>query len=263
MQQIYSNRYSMALLVQEKLNKLLSYGVPHGLYFSGWLTANGWSNQLVQCYCENGWLERLCRGVFVRKGDVPQAYAALHSYRRQLGMGLHVAGHSALELHGYMHFVPMGKPRLMVALHGSYEAQWLKMDVYDRYFVSVRMDAFSTDTDIYRYQELELPASSAEQAFAECLQLAPKYYSYMDLYLLMEQLTVLRPKVVEQVLAQSKNQRVKRLYLYMAEKAGHVWVEDVDVKKVGLTQSPLRIKAGGTFVNKYKMTIPTELAEYE
>lgn len=176
----------MALVEQDKLNKLLSAGVAHGLYFSEWLSANGWSNQLVQCYCQSGWLERLCRGVFVRKGDHPQAYAAFDCYRRQVGSDLHIAAHSALELHGYMHFVPMGKPRLMVALHGNYEAQWLKMDVYDRQLVSVRMGAFSQVAETLRYQELELPVSSPEQAFAECLQLAPKYYSYMDLYLLME-----------------------------------------------------------------------------
>jgi len=263
LQRIYANRYSMALAEQDKLNKLLTIGVPHGLYFSEWLTANGWSNQLVQCYCQNGWLERLCRGVFIRKGDSPQAYAALDCYRRQVGADMHIAAHSALELHGYMHFVPMGKPRMMVALHGSYEAQWLKMDVYDRQLVSVRMDAFSLETETFRYQELELPVSSAEQAFAECLQLAPKHYSYMDLYLLMEMLTTLRPWVVEDVLVQSNNQRVKRMFLYMAEKAGHAWVEDINVEKIGLTQSPLRVTAGGTFINKYKITIPTELADYE
>lgn len=257
------NKYSVALVGQDKLNRLLSQGVPHGAWFSGWLSRNGWSNQLVKCYCDNGWLERLCRGVVYRKGDTMWAYPMLASYLRQDGENLHVAAHSALELHGYMHFVPMGKPRVMVALHEDYEPVWLKMDAYDRSFVPVRMDAFRNTADRLAVGELELQVSSPEQAFAECLLLAPRHYGYMDLFLLMEQLTVLRPDKVTEVLRKVDNQRVRRLYLYMAEKAGHVWLEDVDVEAIGLTTSPLTVVRGGSFVNRYKMTIPTELYEYE
>lgn len=248
---------------QDKLNKLLSFCLPHGVCFSEWLSANGWSNQLVQCYCDNGWFERLCRGVIFRKGDTPQAYAAIASYKKQIRDGLHIAANSALELHGYMHFVPMGKPRLIVALHNTYTPQWLRLDAFDRHIVPVYMKDFCNPPETIHEYELELPVSSAEQAFAECLQLAPTYNSYMDLYLLMELLTVLRPREVEQVLRRVDNQRVKRMYLYMAEKAGHAWFEDIDISNVGLTDSPLRIEAGGTFINKYKITIPTELAHYE
>lgn len=257
------NKYSVALVGQDKLNRLLSQGVPHGAWFSGWLSRNGWSNQLVKCYCDNGWLERLCRGVVYRKGDTMWAYPMLASYLKQDGENLHVAAHSALELHGYMHFVPMGKPRVMVALHEDYEPVWLKMDAYDRSFVPVRMDAFRNTADRLAVGELELQVSSPEQAFAECLLLAPRHYGYMDLFLLMEQLTVLRPDKVTEVLRKVDNQRVRRLYLYMAEKAGHVWLEDVDVEAIGLTTSPLTVVRGGSFVNRYKMTIPTELYEYE
>lgn len=237
--------------------------IPHGVFFSGWLSQSGWSNQLVKCYCDNGWLERLCRGVVFRKGDTLRAYAVMASYRRQLGEGMHIAGHSALELHGYMHFVPMGKSRVMVALHSNYEAQWLRMDAYDRTFVPVRMEAFCQPVEGVEYGEMELSVASPEQAFAECLLLAPRHYGYLDLYLLMEQLTTLRPEVVTGVLERVGNQRVKRLYLYMAEKAKHVWLEDVDRERAGLTDSPLSVEKGGTFVNRYKMTIPTEVVEYE
>ena len=252
----------MALVKEDKLNRLLKEEIPHGLYFSSWLTANGWSNQLVKSYCENGWLERLCRGVYFRKEDTPQAYAAMSCNLMQVGNNLHIAAHSALELRGYMHFVPMGRPRLMVALHGDYEAQWLKKDIFDYSIVPVRMEAYSHETETFEYQELVLPASSVEQAFAECLQLAPKHYSYMDLYYLMEMLNTLRPKIVEQVLLNS-NQRVKRMYMYMAEKARHMWVDDIDLTKIELTNSPLCVTVGGTFINKYKITIPTELVEHE
>ena len=55
----------------------------------------------------------------------------------------------------------------------------------------------------------------------ECLLLAPTQYDYMDLYYIMEQLTSLRVDVVQNLLENVKNFRVKRLFLYMAEKAGN------------------------------------------
>ncbi len=44
---------------------------------------------------------------------------------------------------------------------------------------------------------VDLPVSTPEQAFLECLLLAPQQYSYMDLYYIMEQLTTLRPEMLQ------------------------------------------------------------------
>lgn len=121
----------MALLEQNKLNSLLSKGIPHGVYFSSWMTDNGWSKHLVQSYCDNGWLARLCRGVVHRIGDRVDAYSIIASYLMQVGNDMHIAAHSALELHGFMHFVPMGKPRVMVALHGNMRRNGRRHDRYD------------------------------------------------------------------------------------------------------------------------------------
>lgn len=69
------------------------------------------------------------------------AYAALSCYNRQLGKTFRVAAHSALELFGFNHYVPMGKPLLMVA-HGKQRIpEWIRTDVFDRV-----IKTFSTDT---------------------------------------------------------------------------------------------------------------------
>ncbi|EKC44822.1 hypothetical protein OBE_17273, partial [human gut metagenome] len=56
---------------------------------------------------------------------------------------------------------------------------------------------------------------------------------------------------------------VKRMFLYMAEKAGHYWFEALDTSKIGLGTSKLQLSKNGIYISKYKITVPKELNEYE
>ena len=93
--------------------------------------------------------------------------------------------------------------------------------------------------------------------------MAPKSYSYMDLYYVMEQLTTLRSDVVQHLLETLDNNRVKRMFLYMAEKAGHFWFDELHPEKIDVGTGKIQAAANGTFNRKYNMTIPKELEEYE
>ncbi len=85
----------------------------------------------------------------------------------------------------------------------------------------------------------------------------------MDLFYMMEQLTTLRPEMLQQLLETTKNLKVKRMFLYMAEKAGHYWFEALDTSKIGLGTSKLQLSKNGIYISKYKITVPKELNEYE
>jgi len=47
----------------------------------------------------------------------------------------------------------------------------------------------------------------------------------------------------------------------MAEKAGHQWVQYLDVSKVNLGSGVRSLTKDGAYVSKYKITVPKELAE--
>ena len=85
----------------------------------------------------------------------------------------------------------------------------------------------------------------------------------MDLYYVMEQLTTLRPDVVQHLLETMNNNRAKRMFLYMAEKAGHYWFEELHPERIDVGKGKIQVVANGTFNSKYNMTIPKELEEYE
>ena len=84
-----------------------------------------------------------------------------------------------------------------------------------------------------------------------------------DLYYVMEQLTTLRSDVVQHLLETLDNNRVKRMFLYMAEKAGHFWFEELHPEKIDVGTGKIQAATNGTFNRKYNMTIPKDLEEYE
>ncbi|ALO48568.1 MULTISPECIES: type IV toxin-antitoxin system AbiEi family antitoxin domain-containing protein [Bacteroidales] len=254
----------MSVSTGNKINQMLQLGQKNGLLFAQWLTGRGYSSQLLKRYRISGWLTPLCRGVMYRTGDNLSAYGALQSFNEQLGKKFRIAAHSALELWGFNHYVPMGKPLLVITATNERMPQWMKLNVFDRDFHFFKTDAFmQAQITTLSYLDWNLLASTPEQAFMECLLLSPRQYNYMDLYYIMEQLTTLRSEVVQSLLETTKNYKMKRLFLYMAEKANHYWFEELDLSRIDLGTTKLQLVKSGVYLSKYKMTIPKELNDYE
>lgn len=251
----------MSIVNTNKLNRLMAPGNQGGLYFSAWLTEKGYSNQLIKRYRNSGWLRTLSRGVMYRNGDKLNSFAVINSYNEQMKKDFHIAAHSALELSGVSHYIPMGKPVLMVA-HPKEQLVpgWIKKIDLDRSPKFFSTETFSyPQTNIFNSEFIHLKASVPEQAFLECLLLAPRQYSLMDLYYLMEQLTSLRPDVLQLILENTDNIKTKRLFLYMAEKADHHWYSLLDTSKMDLGSGKQKLVENGVYHSKYKITIPQEL----
>ncbi|MBQ0090128.1 MAG: type IV toxin-antitoxin system AbiEi family antitoxin domain-containing protein, partial [Prevotellaceae bacterium] len=109
----------------------------------------------------------------------------------------------------------------------------------------------------------QLLVSSPERAILECLNLPEATSSLLDIYYIMESLTTLRPKLVQLLLESCTSQKVKRLFVYMAEKAGHPWFKALKLDVISLGTSRYMAVPTGKYISKYNMTIPKELAEYE
>lgn len=75
----------------------------------------------------------------------------------------------------------------------------------------------------------------------------------------MEGLNNLRPVSVQKLLQNCTSVKVKRLFLYMAEKAGHEWFSFLDTDKIDLGHGKRMITRGGSLNVKYQITIPGEL----
>lgn len=255
----------MSIVTANKLNHLFTQSdLRKGLFFSAWLKEHGYSDQLLKKYRDSGWLTSLNKGVMYLSGTKLSAFTALSDFNSQLSRDYRVAAHSALELAGFNHYVPMGKPLLVVAYPKSQrKPQWMRSDAFDKTFKLFSTDIFGKvkATKMNVGGELLL-VSVPEQAFLECLSLASRQYNYMDLYYIMEQLTTLRPEILQEILEATSSLSVKRMFLYMAEKSGHQWFNDLDLSKISLGESKIQLVKNGVYVSKYKITVPKELKDY-
>ncbi len=249
-----------------KINQLLQKVPPGALYLSSWMNRNGVSYDLQRYYKDSAWLTPLSSGVMARTGENPTIYGALYSLNTQGGKHFSIGAMTALEITGYSHYVPMGKKT--VVLFSPKEERppsWLlKHDwgVVLRHFTT---ECFGHETciDTVKTEGFDLLMSSPERAFMECLHLAPQYYNLTDLYYVMEMLTVLHPKKLQALLEECRSVKVKRLFLYMAEKARHSWFSELDATKISLGSGKREIVKGGVYDNKYQITIPLDLKEYD
>lgn len=257
--------YIMSIESRNKINQLLQNKLPGGLLFSSWLKKKGYSDQLLKRYRDSGWLSLISKGVMHRTGEKLSPYAVLSSFNTQLDKKFYIGAHSALEISGFSHYVPMGNPVLQIG-HPTHEKVPAWMTSLN---MEQQLKFFSTSTfaapklTFYRHGDYEILMSVPEQAFLECLLLAPEQYTYMDLYYIMEQLTTLRPDIVQSLLENTESIKVKRMFLYMAQKAGHYWFQSLDKKRIDLGTAKRKLVPNGVYIPEYSITIPKELYEYE
>ena len=77
----------------------------------------------------------------------------------------------------------------------------------------------------------------------------------------MEGLANLRPQLVEQLLKECTSIKVKRLFLYMADKVRHQWLPFVDQSNLELGKGDRSIAPNGVYIAKFKIIVPKELAQ--
>ena len=250
-----------------KINEIIKKVHRESLLFSSWLSLNKIDRKQQSLYVKSGWLERISVGVYKISGEKPTIYSAISSYNQQLSRKCYVGALSALDIKGFSHFVPMGKPNAYLFSSNIERLPvWIlsfDWDMNVHYSTTSLFEDSDLGLETQIYNGFELLISSPERAIMECIALAPNLFSLMDIFYVMEMLTTLRPKLVQQLLEKCTSIKVKRLFLYMAEKSGHIWFSAIDKEKIVLGSGNRHLAKNGVFISKYNITIPKELAEYE
>jgi hypothetical protein len=223
---------------------------------------NGISRELQRHYKKSQWLTSIGTGIMARTGETPNVYGAIASLNEQDSKHFSIGAMSALEMAGYAHYLPMGKKTIVLFSPKKERLPlWFTSYEWDAYVRHNTTECFDGTTGISTVEQdgFRLLISSPERAFMECLHLAPKYYNLTDLYYVMEMLSLLPPANVQNLLEQCRSVKVKRLFLYMAEKAEHEWLRALDISKISLGSGKRLIAKNGIYNSKYQITIPKEL----
>lgn len=103
-----------------------------------------------------------------------------------------------------------------------------------------------------------ITVSSPERAAMEMLHLVPGDVGFDEAQLIMENLLTLRPDVVQGLLMACRSVKVKRLFLYMAERHEQAWLSKLDLSKFDLGKGKRMIIPNGRFDAKYQITVPVD-----
>lgn len=249
-----------------KINQLLR-SQPSGVAMqSFWLTEQGYSPDLQKRYRKSKWLESIGTGAMIRAGDQVGYEGAIYALQQQSGSKVHPGGKTALSLLGKAHYLVFAEKK--VTVFGNRKEKlpvWFKnhdWGVEVEYYPTSFLPADVGLTD-HVLKNFSIKISGAARALMECLYLAPKKQGLLECYELMEGLNNLNPNQLQSLLEKCQSVKVKRLFMYLAEKAGHEWFQYLNFKKIDLGKGKRSIVKNGVFVSKYMITVPKELEEHD
>lgn len=252
----------MSALKPTKINKLLQKHPRGTVLMSSWLTEQGYSLDLQKRYRKSGWLKSIGTGAMVRTGQDISYEGGVYALQRQLGLSVHLGGRTALVKHGRTHYMEFQEMKfdLFGAPGVSLPAWFLNYD-WGRRVRYYRTAFLSSEIDLHEHDmgEYKILISGKTRAIMECLYLVPIKQDFMVCYNMLEGLPDLQPDKVQKLLEDCNSIKVKRLFLYMAEKAGHEWFKYLDMDKFDLGSGKRSIVTNGVFVPKYGITVPREM----
>jgi hypothetical protein len=247
-----------------KIMNLISHHVPGTVLLASWLEKNSISRDLQQYYLKSGWLESYGTGAFKRPNENIRWTGALNSIQRQTELPVHVGGLTSISLQGLAHYVRMEKePLYLFSPQYVKLPKWFLNQAWSNQIVHVNTKFLPANSSLFEYSldGLKLQISSPERSILECLYLAPDRFDIVECYQILEGLANLRPKVLQELLENCDSIKVKRLFLFMASKANHQWLDFVDQSRIELGTGDRAIVKGGIYISKYKISVPKELTE--
>jgi hypothetical protein len=238
--------------------------LPRGsVLLPSWLLQQGYSYELQQCYRKGGWLKSLGKGAMLKSGDPLVLAGALSALQNVENMNIHVGGRSALELQGLAHYLQINSYETTLFVNGRAKLPlWFTNNDWNTKTTIFRLSLFEDETvgmTDFQAGELTMKISNPARAIMECLALCPEKFPLLESFELMEGLGALRPAKVQELLESCKSVKVKRLFLFFAEKSGHSWLKYLDINKIDLGVGNRSLVENGILVSKYKLVLPKEL----
>ncbi|MEO6283060.1 MAG: type IV toxin-antitoxin system AbiEi family antitoxin [Dyadobacter sp.] len=255
----------MSLLNNIKIKNLLENWLPGHVATSAWLKEMGVSRQLVQRYQQSGWVEAIGVGAYKRPKEFVGWYGAVASLQKQLSLDVHVGGPTAFSVRGGGHYLRLGKePIFLFSVLNEHLPKWFTDFNWGNPIHHLRTSTFPVDVGVgsYNHLNIELKVSAPELAILECLYISPKAFDLLECYQILEGQQTLRPELMQQLLVECSSVRVKRLFLYMAQKAKLPVMKYLDLEKIDLGTGDRSIVKQGVYNSKFRISIPKELVDY-
>lgn len=271
----------------KRLNQLLGE-LPEGLLVdAAWLAGRGYPTNLRSHYVATNRLEQPARRVYRRPRGSLSWEQAVISLQTLLGHAVIVGGRNALELQGYAHYLQITTEN--VHLYGPERPpNWLyKLPLKVRFVWHNDRKLFQGPQTVPKLPGLDwkpdarddtkhvaqaaltvrtwgqwnwpLVMSTPERAILELLDELPKHESFHQVDKLFEGLSNLGPRRLQDLLANCTSVKVKRLFLFFADRHGHAWLKRLNKNEIDLGKGKRMLVRGGMLDPTYQITVPEDL----
>ncbi len=215
-------------------------------------------------------LKLLWKGLYTR-GKVRLTWqSAVYTLQQIIQTDFVIGGLSALELKGFSHYLPNSNSTT-VQLYGNDKLpEWTHEIVKNESFVKhtraslfADMDKASSEkyTTTFPWKDgmVELMLSTPERACLEMLDQVPGSITFEHADQLIQGMTTLSPKALQELLQDCTNIKVKRLFLWFAKRHNYVWFTKLNQEKINLGSGKRVIEKGGELDKNYLITVPKNL----
>jgi hypothetical protein len=241
----------------KQLYKLLPEGV---VVPSAWFTANRYSSQLLYKYVKNGWLSKVGTGAYARSASVLEWQGAILGLQKLVQLPFYVGGVTALNIEGYAHYLPIGREK-SISLYGKEKPPaWVKSLESPIFTFHKKPDFGMLGLKKYdtKIRDWQIEISSAERAILELLyEVGDKGVSFQFTAEIFEGLNTLSPRLLNELLLNCSNRKIKRLFLFFANYYNFPWVKHLS-KEISLGAGKLQIVKDGHYNKTYMITVPKE-----
>lgn len=272
----------MTVRNRSKLNRLIRE-LPDGLLVDApWLEQRGYSRSLRSQYVAAGWLSRPARGVYSRPLGVLTWQQVVTSMQFLLDVPVSVGGRTALEYHGYAHYLTQFDQQVHLYSNSTLPG-WLGKLTGDWTFVFHNRTRFlpkiepvlddkllhkqrrSTESYALRgglrlsyWGEWKRPliVSDVERAVLELLDELPNHETFHNVDKMMEGLVNVSPRRMNALLEHTKSVKIKRLFFFFAHRHDHSWLNQLDKSKIDLGKGKRSLVKGGKLDPTWLITVP-------
>ena len=261
------------MFVNTSRRSLLNAMVPEGMVVSRkWLLNNNLNRHSIDNLVKTGHLEAVATGVF-KKPDSPVSWEGLVSSLQQyFSLDLVVGGLTALELQGLGHYVPMTAQNIVHVYVKEPLPKWVNNLSWVSFIQHRSKFLLKTNskkelepgyddqtfTQNWSNGKFTLYTSIPERAILEALDGVPETISFEHAGQLMQGMTAVSPKKMEELLVLSKSLKAKRLFFWFAEQQNYPWLAKIDRSKIQLGVGKRVIAKEGKLDKKYLITVPRE-----
>ncbi|MEW8693613.1 MAG: type IV toxin-antitoxin system AbiEi family antitoxin domain-containing protein [Candidatus Thiodiazotropha endolucinida] len=253
----------MGIRKDDKLNQLQRL-IPEGVAVpSTWLSANGYTPQLVRKYVQSGWLKALGSRVYARPGESVNWEGMVLGLQKLGQLQLHIGGVTSLNRQGLAHYLSLSGDATVHVWGKDRPPSWIKQVSVNAELSFHRRRLFTQDPERgwamlpTKVRDWTIRGSAPERAILEALsEVDETSSSFLFAAELFEGLTILRPAVITALLESCVNNKAKRLFLFLADYYAYPWAKRVDMETVDLGRGKRMVTRGGKLDKHYQITVP-------